>query len=294
MRRRQFMSVSALAVCGSALSTSALLAQDSLLSWEQLLPQYEQQNILKNRRWVIQRQTQKAGSTSAKVGVVVGPGVWNCGAQSIVACLERSKVNCKVFESRELANPALAEEAEGTRFLKGLTSVILPGGFAPYQWQALGALGLSHIVRFIEQGGRCLGICAGGYLLSSQVRYAGVTYTYPTQLFDGVAEGPIAGLPVFPQVGPVQLTATKLGEELGLASWVKSPALFGSGPRFVGGTNVQVLLKYPDGSTAVFFRPYGQGHVLAVGAHYERPVTGGEEAPPPVGCERGFKLLLNL
>ena len=175
-----------------------------------------------------------------------------------------------------------------------LQAVILPGGFAPYQWMALTNDGLERIGQFVEKGGRCLGVCAGGYLLSREVRYDGLSYHYPTSLFDGTAEGPIPGLPIFPQVGPVRLRVTEAGRALGLEPWVSRPALFGSGPRFVRGSKVTVLLTYPDGTAAGIMRPYGKGRVIAIGAHYERPTEGDESAPPPLGCDLGFRLLLGL
>ncbi|MBS2040409.1 hypothetical protein JST97_35810 [bacterium] len=250
-------------------------------NWESMLSSYEQSNLQKNRAWIAQRQSQ-GESARARVAVVAGAGVWNLGARCLVSALERSGTACQVLDPSNL--PPL-DKYEG---------LILPGGYAPVQYYALGSSGCQKVSEYTRQGGHVLGICAGGYLVSRTVRYQGVDYPYPLGLFDGAAEGPVAGLPVYPGYGPVKLSLTPAGQQLGLSGLEKRPFIYGSGPRFLGGTNSTVLLTYPDGSAAAISRPCGQGRLVVLGAHLECPPDLDEQAAPPVGCEQYVLKLLGL
>ncbi len=254
---------------------AAALAQN----WESQLSPYEQQNLKKNRAWIAERQ----GQGKARVGVMAGAGVWNFGARCLVAALERSGTACQVIDPANMGP------------LDGLSALILPGGFAPVEYYGMGWSGCLKVADFTNKGGHVLGICAGGYLISRTVRYQSINYPYPLALFDGTAEGPVAGLPVYPNYGPIQVSLTPAGRDLGLAGLEKRSLLYGSGPRFVGGTGVTVLLTYADGTAAAISRAYGQGKVVAMGAHLECPSDlQDEKVEPPPGCEKYLLKLLDI
>lgn len=253
----------------------------SAQDWESGLSAYEQQNLKKNRTWIALRRSQ-GESPQARVGVIAGAGVWNFGARCLVMALERSGYSCQVLDPASL--PPLSRYA----------AIIIPGGYAPVEYYALGVDGCLKLADFTQKGGHVLGICAGGYLVSKTVRYQSIDYPYPLGLFDGVAEGPVAGLAVYPNYGPVELSLTPSGQKWGLAGLEKRPLLYGSGPRFLGGTGATVLMTYPDGTAAAVARAYGKGRVVALGAHMECPPDLDEETPPPAGCEKFLVKLLGL
>ena len=89
-------------------------------------------------------------NTPARVGVFADAGVWHVGAKSIVTLLEANRIPCRVLDRSLLTS-------EG---LEGLEAIILPGGWAPAEWAAAGDKGLAAIQKYVERGGRCLGICA--------------------------------------------------------------------------------------------------------------------------------------
>ena len=239
---------------------------------------YELWNLQQNKDWLASRHPDPA----ARVGVFADYGVWNVGARSLVQVLEGEGIACRVFDRTGLT-------AEG---LQGLDVLILPGGLAPAQYQAAGPAGLKAIEAWVRSGGRVLAICAGSYLAAHEVRYDGITYPYPTSLFDGVADGPVPGLAVYPKAGPAELALTEAGKARGLSATV---GLYGSGPRFLGGTGVTVLARYqPEGSPAVISRTVGQGEVVCTGVHFERPLTGGDTAPPPAAAAATLRALLRL
>lgn len=247
-------------------------------AWEASLPPYEQANLALNRQWVAQRRA--AGESGARVGVYADAGVWHLGVVNVVACLEKAGIPCKVLMHEDLAR------------LDGLEGLVLPGGYAPYQYLAMGPAGLESIRGFVTRGGHCLGICAGAYLLSKTVTYLGMSFPYPLGLFDGVAEGPVAGLAAYPSSGPVTVRCTPDGASRGLGEADGRTYLYGGGPRFLGGTGVRVLLLYPDGTAAAIYKAVGKGELVATGVHMERPAEGGEDAPPPTESYALFKAMI--
>ncbi|MCX7422966.1 MAG: hypothetical protein NT013_26000 [Planctomycetia bacterium] len=62
------------------------------------------------------------------------------------------------------------------------------------------------------------GYLRGAYLLSKTTKYEGIEYPYPLGLFDGVAEGPVTGLALFPKPESTQLRVTESGLKRGLAA----------------------------------------------------------------------------
>lgn len=247
----------------------------------QYLPPYEQANLEKNRNWIAARDQ---GGQSGDIGIFCDAGVWNTGARSLVTALEGTGLHCRVF---------LATGLSPTN-LKGLKVLILPGGFAPYEWQAAQASGLEAVRGFVQEGGTVLGICAGSYLLARTVRYDGLEYPYPLGLFDGVAEGPVAGLATYPGVGPVTVTPTAAGLKAGMGITEHQSYAYGSGPRFVGGTNIEILATYPDGTAAVIRRACGKGKMVASGVHFERPPTADDDIAPPAEAGAVLRALLGF
>ncbi len=215
-----------------------------------------------NLRWMLARE--RATRPPARVGVFADAGVWHLGARSLVEGLEAAGVPCVLLDRTRLTPATLAP----------LAGLVLPGGWAPHQRAAAGPFGLAAVCGYVDAGGRCLGICAGAYLLSAEVRYAGGVYPYPLKLFDGAACGPVPGLAPFPTPGTARIRPTAAGRERGL---VDHEAYYSGGPWFVGGTGVTVLATYPDGSAAAVARPVGRGEVVLIGVHLERslPEAGG-------------------
>jgi hypothetical protein len=247
-------------------------------AWEVHLSSYERQNLQANREWIIERR-QAGESLTAEVAVVAGAGVWHHGAQALVKALERAGVACHVLDPLDLSD------------LSEYQALVLPGGFSAYQYYALGDDGCEQIANFARSGGHVLGICAGGYLVSEVVRYEGVEYPYPLALFDGTADGPVAGLPVYPAYGPCRVKVTEAGHRLGLEELSRRTLLYGSGPRFVGGTDVSVLLTYSDGTAAAIAKSVGKGQVVAIGVHME---VSAPDSDPPAGCEVFLLRLLGI
>lgn len=236
-------------------------------SWEDALPSYELENARLNRRWLAERHQQ----TGAPYAVFADTGVWHLDAVTLTRLFEEKKLPVRVVDRNHL------DQLEGVQIL------VLPGGLAQLQAQAMGWAGMARLRAFAEGGGHVLGICAGGYLISQKVRYDGVEYPYPIGLFDGVADGPVPGLARYPDLGCARVQVTAEGRALGLGPADGKDFLYGGGPRFLEGNDVTVLLRYHDGSPAAITRAVGKGRVTALGIHMERPYPETFGSPSPMG-----------
>jgi glutamine amidotransferase-like uncharacterized protein len=252
------------------------------------LSEYDRVNLEQNLRWMVARE-RSLRDTNAKplrerVAVYADAGAWHLGTRSIVELLENQDISCRLLDRSLFTKDGLA----------GFECLILPGGWAPHQCSALGKDGLAAVEGFVTNGGRCLGVCAGGYLLAKTVRYEDKKYPYPLGLFDGTAVGPVSGLPPFPKPGACRLKVTEAGKKRGLEKLADRDCYYCGGPYFADGTNVQVLATYPDGSAAAIVRPVGKGEIVLIGVHLERPepAAGDDTAAPPRDAGKMFKALL--
>jgi glutamine amidotransferase-like uncharacterized protein len=237
-------------------------------------------NLEENLRWILARERANRQDLSGecsdvvpRVGVFADFGVWHLGARSIVEALEREGVTCRVLDRTLLVPPVLGQ----------FDTLIMPGGWAPFQLAALDKSAQGALKQFVADGGRCVGVCAGAYLVSRSARWNEMEYPYPLQLYDGIAAGPVPGLNLWPQADSVRLALTADGRALGLDAIEGRAFLFNGGSCFVGGSEVTTLARYPDGSSAVISFPFGKGDVVLSGVHFERPAPqeGGDEAPVP-------------
>jgi glutamine amidotransferase-like uncharacterized protein len=246
------------------------------------MTEWDRINLERNLRWILARERVVGDARVARVGVFADAGVWHVGARSIVEALESQGVACRVLDRTKIRVEELA------RF----DAIVLPGGWAPFQWDALGEPGLAALKKYVESGGRCLGICAGAYLLSRTTQYESKSYPYPLGLFDGTASGPIKGLAPFPKAGEAKLSVTEKGEQRGLSLLSNKPLYYSGGPCFLGGTDVNVLARYSDGSPAAITRKIGKGEVVLIGVHVERPVGENHDAPTPTVAAELLRSLL--
>jgi len=248
-------------------------------------------NFDENVRWMQAREQAKQSKIAAgrpvvpaRVGVFADFGVWHLGARSIVEALEREDVPCQVLFRTSIVPSQLA----------AFDVIVLPGGWAPYQLLVLDKSAQGALKDFVNNGGRCVGVCAGAYLVSRTVRWEETDYRYPLELFDGTAKGPVPGLAAWPQAGPVRLTTTDEGIARGLKVIEGRDIYYGGGSCFVGGTGASTLARYPNGSAAVIRFPVGKGEVVLSGVHFERPApaAGSDDAPPPEIAGKILKSLL--
>jgi glutamine amidotransferase-like uncharacterized protein len=183
------------------------------------------------------------------IGVYVGRGVSAPSAIAIVRTLDARK-----------RAPRLLFETDVTKEgLRGLATLVMPGGWAPSQLAGLGAEGQAQLKTFVLRGGRYLGICAGGYLPCTDIVWAGERITYPVRLVDGTASGPVPGRAPWPKSEAFKLE---------LAGGRSARALYAGGSSFTV-RGAEVLATYPGGAAAAVRVKSGKGYLLLTGAHVE-------------------------
>ena len=94
--------------------------------------------------------------------------------------------------------------------------LIMPGGRTLPHYEQLGLLGNNRITKFVEQGGRYLGLCAGGYYGAEKTVFEKdnkpmeVIVDGPLNFFKGQAIGPAYGLGTFVYDSEAGARAAKL------------------------------------------------------------------------------------
>jgi hypothetical protein len=117
------------------------------------MTEWDRLNLERNLRWMLVRERAPADSRPgrARVGVFADAGVWHVGARAIVVAPEGQGIGCRVLDR------AMFRKEEQARY----EAIVLPGGWAPFQWVALGEPGIAALKAYVEGGGRCLCVCAG-------------------------------------------------------------------------------------------------------------------------------------
>ena len=241
-----------------------------------------------NLRWMIARQRGDADKQKPRVAIYADAGTNYQLNRNIVTALEAKGIGCRIYDRSRINAQQLA----------GVEAYVMPGGYSTFQRHALGQVGTTALRQFVDQGGRYLGICAGGYVAAKDVHWEDKHYPYPLELFDGTAEGALDSIAAWPRDAAVVLKLTKAGKSRGLSEAAEGTFYYKGGPHFHGGTNVTVLATYPNGTAAIIARPYGKGEVVLNGIHFERRPPGagqGDEVPSASVATGGlFESLLQL
>ena len=241
-----------------------------------------------NLRWMIARQLGDAARQKPRVAIYADAGTNYQLNRNIVVALESKGIGCRILDRSRINAQQLA----------GVEAYVMPGGYSTFQRHALGQVGTTVLRQFVDQGGRYLGVCAGGYVAAKDVHWEEKHYPYPLELFDGTAEGALDSIAAWPRDAAVVLKLTKAGKSRGLSKAAEGSFYYKGGPHFHGGTNVTVLATYPNGTAAIISRPFGKGEVVLNGIHFERPPPAagqGDDVPPASAATGGlFGTLLQL
>ncbi|MEC9004914.1 MAG: BPL-N domain-containing protein [Planctomycetota bacterium] len=159
-----------------------------------------------NLRWMIARERLQPEKQAPRIVVYADAGTNYQLNGNIVTALESAGIPCLVLDRSRI----LAAE------LQNIEATIMPGGYSTFQRNSLGNRGMNTLRQFVKQGGRFLGICAGGYVASRDVHWEKKHYSYPLELFDGTAEGALDSIAAWPTDSGVSLKLTEAGRLRGL------------------------------------------------------------------------------
>lgn len=84
-------------------------------------------------------------------------------SQSLQSIQQMTKLSVTKVDAREICQGALDES---------VALLAIPGGLARFYSQQLGVIGENNIKRYVANGGRCLGICAGAYYMFNSIDFA--------------------------------------------------------------------------------------------------------------------------
>ncbi len=167
--------------------------------------------------------------------------------------------------------------------------LVMPGGADLPYCKALKGVGNLKIKRFVQAGGRYLGICAGAYYASSSIVFDPqdakncIKGARELGFFKGVAYGPL--MKKYVPGDPAGI----LAEKIELPGGYYSRLYYNGGPTFLNVTTEKVLGYYvKEGDAwydkplldkrmrgkfpAILSIPYGQGKVVLSGVHLENTI----------------------
>ena len=149
--------------------------------------------------------------------------------------------------------------------------VVFPGGYAYGYKQGLD--GHEQRIRdFILAGGSYFGICAGGFYSGGTISWEGKSYSYPLDIYDGVATGPLDDVAAWPDYAltPIEIIDPLLGGPCTMMQTYYGGGYF----PIPGGMSYTPVATYAyggqySGENDIIRYPYGNGHVVLTGTHPE-------------------------
>lgn len=154
--------------------------------------------------------------------------------------------------------------------------LVMPGGADLYYCEKLAGDGDARIRRWVEDGGRYLGICAGGYYGASSLVWAQgsdqeIAGPRALSFIDCVASGPVSDFIQDGALAKSHLASVPLRWDDGV-EMIDTHVCYQGGPVF-GESDATVLARYvslPGQPPAVVERRVGQGAAILCSAHIER------------------------
>lgn len=150
-------------------------------------------------------------------------------------------------------------------------AVIFPGGYSyGYFTQLYGAE--QKIRDFVNDGGGCMGICAGSFYLSNTVKWEGISYNYPVDLFSGIAEGPLSDICGYPgrELIPIQVNDQELGINTTFTTtYYGGPYFHSYGGQTITNSSIYTYGGAYNNTPAIIRFNYGDGKVVLSGPHPE-------------------------
>lgn len=158
-----------------------------------------------------------------------------------------------------------------SQWMNTIDILVIPGGRdMPYQ-EALQGEPNASIRRFVEQGGRYLGICAGAYYGAARIQFAmntplEISVDRELAFYNGVAMGPIYGADQFCYHSLRGARLAKVAWDCGVTS-----VYFNGGCGFVAGEGkiVATYQDLPHSPAAIVSCQIGKGKAVLCGVHPE-------------------------
>lgn len=163
-------------------------------------------------------------------------------------------------------------------WLKSTDLFIMPGGYSSPHYDMLSSGGNEKIVKFVNEGGKYLGICSGAYYGSRKTEFdvgrdLEIKLSGPLNFFPGIACGPCYGPGTFKYNSEYGFRAAKVNC---IKDASESIHLYSNGGCYFLGvdsfSNTKILSKYLDlkgTPPAIISCKFGQSLVVLSGVHFE-------------------------
>ncbi|GAA5805580.1 biotin-protein ligase [Helicostylum pulchrum] len=214
-----------------------------------------------------------------------------------------------VYDIMEIDQKVLQQEP----WEVGCAMLVMPGGRDMPYCQALNGEPNTRIQRYVNNGGRYLGLCAGAYYASTEIEFekgrAVMEIIQPRELgfYPGISRGTVYPGFVYNSESGAKSVSVKLEPGLidaRLPSEIKM--YYNGGGYFVHPEkydNVTVLCRYkdpseqctdePEGPAAVVHCKVGNGHALLIGTHPEYDISSDELLSADEGMSATIKTIIN-
>lgn len=152
--------------------------------------------------------------------------------------------------------------------LDNFSAFIVPGGWPEKYAYSLRKKGYNKIRKFVSNGGKYIGICAGAYLASKKFKtdesdFTGLGLANPT------AEMEIR------KILPGRIREIKLSKHaLSNGCPHKMKIWYMNGPVFKSNKKMKVIAKYENNNTAIISSKYGKGSIILFSPHPEGNLEG--------------------
>jgi biotin---protein ligase len=193
--------------------------------------------------------------------VYAGKGVSSLGAEALVKQLQKKFTTVKMVDSAYLTSTAWEKT----------TAVLAMGGGTCGAWEeALGEAGVAKIHRYVMEGGKYLGFCAGAYFASSHSSFQAREKKRLYFLFEGRAVGPLWETEnhLAPESAKAVVVSWKMGEEMRVGKLYYQGGCYFDLPK--DNSSVEVLGMYEEiGKPAAILCRVGKGTAILCGPHPE-------------------------
>jgi glutamine amidotransferase-like uncharacterized protein len=168
----------------------------------------------------------------------------------------------------------LAKEIIQGGWIYSTKLLVIPGGQDLYYKKSLDGAGNKQIQKFIREGGRFIGICAGAYYAARYIEFAKsspieVIGDRELGIFNGTVEGPT--LCQYYYNSNKGARAAKINLNIPLPE-KEVTVFYNGGGHFVDAANIsntQVIANYENDKAAIIMCNYGKGKAILSGVHFE-------------------------
>jgi glutamine amidotransferase-like uncharacterized protein len=166
------------------------------------------------------------------------------------------------FEELNMSFEEIKESDINRGELRNFEVLIVPGGSTEVIWESLEGKGFDQIRKFVEDGGKYIGICAGAYLAPEIVKLRFDKTRVGLGIID-VENERVSG------IGLKEIKISNTSYPIARGYSGKLEIWYQNGPFMKPGDGVGVISKYDEYFASIVCAAYGRGKVVLFSPHPE-------------------------